>query len=105
MRWPKWMSWRWWWTTPEPELEIHPDWLKLVEEIQSATETGSYMILVLSMNGVQVRVFRRTQAFPVDRFEDALETIEKDLSDERDRVEQVSAPATVVPAPPSDPPE
>ena len=48
--------------------------------------TGSYMIAVWSLRGLEVRLFRKTKDFPVELFGDAIQALQGNLAEEKDRL-------------------
>lgn len=78
-----------------PTTEEFQEWETTVEQVGTALEAGSYLIAVFSLNGTQVGLWRKTKGFPVEYFERALDDLEKDLSQEKDRIEALEGPATL----------
>lgn len=71
----------------------------MVKEMESALDNDSWMVCIFSMNGTQLRLFRKTggdPGFPVDDFATAVDLLDGDLRAERDKVEAADAPTPVM---------
>lgn len=71
----------------------------MVEEFRQAVDENCWMVCVFSMNGNQVRMFRKTggsPGFPVDDFSTAVDLLDTDLRKERERIEGETTPVPLL---------
>ena len=81
------------------------EWEETIDQMGEALASGSYMIAVWSLNGVQVKLFRKTKIFPTDYFARAMDLLEENLEEEKRRVDVLDAPATISRKTPGEHPE
>lgn len=62
----------------------------MIAEFEKAMDADSAMVCIFTMNGNQVRLFRKTMGdpgFPTDDFSTAVDMLDEDLRKERSKVE------------------
>jgi len=68
---------------PPIEGTVEERWAKVLAECEAS---GHFMFVAFHLNGDQVRCYRRTNAFPPEDFETALDLLEADLTKEKEEL-------------------
>jgi len=69
---------------PETNGTIEERWNRV---LKAAEASGHFMFVLFHLNGDQVRCYRRTNAFPPEDFETALDLLEADLTKEKESLQ------------------
>ena len=80
--------------TPE-KTQAQIEWDQTIDEMGEALDSGSYIMAVWSLNGTQVKLYRKSKDFPVDLFPRVLDTLEENLNAEKTEIESRDAPTTI----------
>lgn len=72
-------------------IEENPEYLQIEAEVlrrlrQAFEESGHLVVAIAHLNGADVRLWRRSHAFPVDDFDPVIDALEADLRKERQRI-------------------
>lgn len=59
----------------------------LATALEHAVESGHYMVAVFTLNGDRVQLYRKTEEFPREDFDTAIDLLERDLRKERGETE------------------